>query len=259
METAVFPWRIAHRGARREAPDNTAAAFTKAMTYPIDGIEFDVQMSADGCPILYHDRTLWRLARRRERVSRLKLRDLQHLDWGAWFGPEHAGEQLLTLQDALRLLAPCPRLLVEIKSNPRDRQTGHVRRLTRTVVSTMKRAEHGFRKDRIYVLSFDPEVLAQARTLAPEFRYVLNSSDAVPPAYLPASLTRHFWAVDIRIGKLSDDWARWAQSLGLHLMTYTCNTRPQVRKALSMGVHAIISDRPGWLADCLSTQAGSGS
>lgn len=259
MDRAVMPWRIAHRGARREAPDNTAAALTKAMAYPVDGIEFDVQMSADGHPVLYHDRTLWRLAHRRERVSKLGLRELQRLDWGAWFGPEHAGEPLLRLQDALRLLDPCPRLLVEIKSNPRDRQSGHVRRLTQTAVSIMQRSQDRFQKNRIFVLSFDPEVLEQASTLAPEFRYVLNSSDEAPPVHLPTSLTRHLWAVDIQIGKLSDAWARWAQSLGIYLMTYTCNTQLQVKKALSMGVRAIISDRPGWLADCLSTQAVNGS
>ena len=42
------PWIIAHRGARNEAPENTGSALRRAAEYPIDGVEFDVQMSSDG-------------------------------------------------------------------------------------------------------------------------------------------------------------------------------------------------------------------
>jgi glycerophosphoryl diester phosphodiesterase len=65
-------------------------------------------------------------------------------------------------------------------------------------------------------------------------------------------LLRSLWAVDIHIGKLAANWAQWAADRALHLMTYTCNTTPQIQKALALGVDAIISDRPGWLADYLA-------
>lgn len=50
-----LPWAIAHRGNSAEAPENTAAAFDAALEAPIDGIELDVQMSADGVPVIHHD------------------------------------------------------------------------------------------------------------------------------------------------------------------------------------------------------------
>ena len=54
----------AHRGANREAGENTRTAFARALAYPIDGIETDVQLSSDGVPVLFvHgfplDRTIW--------------------------------------------------------------------------------------------------------------------------------------------------------------------------------------------------------
>lgn len=254
MKKETIPWRIAHRGARREAPDNTRPALKKALTYPIDGIEFDVQMSADGRPVLYHDRTIWRLDRRRKRISDLAFSELETLDWGVWFSPAFSGEPPLTLAGALEVLHSCPRLLIELKSNPRDRRSGHLRRLTETVVSTLTRRRYRPLRDRILILSFDPDLLAQAHELAPQFRYVLNSSDGGPSCLkdLPDMLIRNLWAVDIHIGKLTAEWAHWAAGQALRLMTYTCNNTPQVQKALTLGVDAIISDRPLWLADHLA-------
>ncbi len=254
MKKTTVPLRIAHRGARREAPDNTAPALIKALACPIDGIEFDLQMSADGRPVLYHDRTIWRLDHRRKRISDLAFSKLETLDWGGWFSPAFSGEPPLTLAGALDLLHTCPRLLIELKSNLRDRRSGHVRRLTETVVSILKQKQYRPLQDRILILSFDPDVLVQAHDLAPEFRYVLNSSaeGLSDLRDLPDSLLSNLWAVDIHIGKLTAGWAHWAADRALHLMTYTCNNTPQIKKALALGVDAIISDRPFWLADTLA-------
>ena len=45
----------AHRGARKEAAENTRSAFDKALVYAIDGIETDIQLSRDGVTVLWHD------------------------------------------------------------------------------------------------------------------------------------------------------------------------------------------------------------
>ena len=46
---------IAHRGASGLAPENTMAAFRKAIEVGADGIELDVQLSKDGKVVVYHD------------------------------------------------------------------------------------------------------------------------------------------------------------------------------------------------------------
>jgi glycerophosphoryl diester phosphodiesterase len=52
------PFIIAHRGARSIAPENTIAAFQKAINLGADGIECDVHMSSDSVPVVIHDETV---------------------------------------------------------------------------------------------------------------------------------------------------------------------------------------------------------
>jgi glycerophosphoryl diester phosphodiesterase len=47
---------LGHRGYHRDVPENTLAAFERAVAIGLDGIETDVQVSADGVAILFHDR-----------------------------------------------------------------------------------------------------------------------------------------------------------------------------------------------------------
>jgi glycerophosphoryl diester phosphodiesterase len=241
------PWIIAHRGARKEAPDNTRSAFKRALSYPIDGIELDVQMSADGMPILYHDRTLSKVGLGRRRVAELTYTRLKQLDWGGWFHRDFAGEPLPTLDQTLSLLADRTRLLIEIKSQPKDRSNGHSTRLTHKVVQALNCQKHF--KAKPLILSFDPDVLFLAWKMAPQWRYVLNISEKEPKMLLelPSSATKHLWALDVNINKLSSKLKQWTRDRGLRLFTYTCNTPRHVRRAMDLEVDAVITDRPGWL------------
>ena len=49
---------FAHRGAREEAPENTLPAFERAGALGADGIELDVQLTADNQVVVFHDSTL---------------------------------------------------------------------------------------------------------------------------------------------------------------------------------------------------------
>ena len=53
---------MAHRGANRQAPENTLTAFRLALEAGCDGCECDVQLSHDGTLVVFHDETLQRLA-----------------------------------------------------------------------------------------------------------------------------------------------------------------------------------------------------
>ncbi len=92
---------IAHRGLRRSAPENTVAAFEAAAQLGVDGVEFDVQLTGDGVPVVLHDERVDRTTDGSGRVDALTAADLARLDAGGWFAERFRGEPLPTLRDVL--------------------------------------------------------------------------------------------------------------------------------------------------------------
>jgi glycerophosphoryl diester phosphodiesterase len=245
------PWLIAHRGAREQAPENTRTAFERALDYPIDGLELDVRMSADGTPVIFHDDSLRRVTGRRERIEDLTFAQLEGLDWGGWFHPDFSGEPLLTLEQTLALFGGRTRLLIEIKSSAAQQRSGHAGRLARRVLELLAGMPAHVPADHISILSFDPDVLRLVAHLAPQWRCVLNVPELNPLRVLdlPREDIDRLWAVDVRIGRLSAPLSEWARDRGLRVLTYTCNTPSQVEKALGLKVDGILTDRPGWIVN----------
>jgi glycerophosphoryl diester phosphodiesterase len=246
MKTNRLPWIIAHRGARDEAPENSLTALKQASNYDIDGVEFDVQMSSDGVPVLYHDWTLRKVGGGGKRISDMTRADLARIDWGNWYHPRFAGEPLTTLEDALTLLNRCPNMCIEIKSSPADQVSGQTAALTDEVLRHIHQPVIEPYKDHILILSFDPAVLIRADRANAGLRFVLN----LPESTLTRTITttQHLWGVGVNISKLSASLAQWVRRRNLRLLTYTCNGPRQVKKALQLDADAIITDRPGWLS-----------
>ncbi|MGB3203928.1 MAG: glycerophosphodiester phosphodiesterase family protein [Crinalium sp.] len=92
---------IAHRGYSAIAPENTMAAFYAAIEHQADSIEFDVQLSADGVPVIIHDATLDRTTNGTGKVIETTLEQLKNFDAGAWFNPVFAHEKIPTFQEVL--------------------------------------------------------------------------------------------------------------------------------------------------------------
>ena len=94
-------WVVGHRGASGYAPENTLAAFRRAVELGATFIETDLQLSRDARFIAIHDATLDRTTTARGPVQALTLAELRELDAGSWFGPAFAGERIPTLEEIL--------------------------------------------------------------------------------------------------------------------------------------------------------------
>src|SRR6266702_780459 len=92
---------IAHRGASGNAPENTLAAFRKAVALGATFIETDLQLSRDARFVAIHDATVNRTTNGQGAVHDMTLADLRRLDAGSWFGSEFAGERIPTLEEIL--------------------------------------------------------------------------------------------------------------------------------------------------------------
>lgn len=100
---------VAHRGYSSEAPENTLPAFILAAEKGYDTVECDIQWTKDMVPVLLHDNTINRTARRQNgwgflfprKCSNYKYSDLQKLDFGLWKGKEYKGTKIPSFYDAL--------------------------------------------------------------------------------------------------------------------------------------------------------------
>ena len=110
----------AHRGANREAGENTRTAFTRALAYPIDGIETDVQLSSDGVPVLWHDTFLGKLGMPARRVEDCAFGELQEMDFALHFGRGQPPEGIMALEDFVADFRPRCHLLLEIKGGDHE-------------------------------------------------------------------------------------------------------------------------------------------
>jgi len=169
--------RVAHRGYSAVAPENTLPAFAAAVLGGATLVEFDVRSTADGVPVVIHDRRVDRTTTGSGHVWDRTLAELAALDAGSWFSPAYAGARVPTLSATLDLLAPSAAgLLLEIKPPATLAEVTEIIELVRKYDLL----------DRAVVQSFDPEVVRLVRSVAPEVRRGLLrlrfEADTVPLA-----------------------------------------------------------------------------
>jgi glycerophosphoryl diester phosphodiesterase len=109
------PYVLAHRGASAYAPENTVAAFERAIALRADGIETDVRASRDGVLVLVHDERVDRTTDGEGKVDRLSFEELQRLDAGRPFNPRFAGERIPTVEAFLDRYGRRVPLCLEVK------------------------------------------------------------------------------------------------------------------------------------------------
>lgn len=151
------PLVLGHRGASARAPENTLGAFSAAMVDGGDGVELDVQLTADAVPVVLHDDTLDRTTNLRGSPIRHEARELDEADAGSWFGG-WGKEKVPRLAEVLANMPAGAVVNVELKG-PTPRVLG----LERRVVDVL-RAHPAVE---VLVSSFHPAQLLEVRALAP--------------------------------------------------------------------------------------------
>jgi glycerophosphoryl diester phosphodiesterase len=104
---------VAHRGASALAPENTMAAFFKALELGVDVIETDVRLTRDHQFVLSHDDNLLRLAGKPRRIDEIDLAELQAIAVGT--DSLHGDQTIPGLVDLFRVIRGRVRVLLDLK------------------------------------------------------------------------------------------------------------------------------------------------
>ena len=180
----MHPWiRIAHRGASGSAPENTLAAFEKAIEIGVDAVELDLHGTADGEVVVIHDTSLDRTTNHCGRVNQTTLETIKRADAGGWFAPEFVGEPVPTLVEALECIAKQTIAVLEIKDP-----------LIAEAVVAIIRETHT--RDLTVIISFHTAVLQTVRSLEPR----------IPTGWLIGDHNNHASPVQLcqQLGKLGE-------------------------------------------------------
>ncbi len=149
---------IAHRGASGHAPENTLAAFRKAVAQGATFIETDLQLSRDVRLVAIHDATVNRTTNGQGSVQDMTLADLRRLDAGSWFGSEFTGERIPTLEEILEF-SKRNDVVFYLEIKPGGSRGGE-----HALVGALRESGE---IPRVVVISFDPEIVLNLRKIEP--------------------------------------------------------------------------------------------
>jgi glycerophosphoryl diester phosphodiesterase len=233
---------VAHRGDSRNAPENTLAAIERAIEEGANFVEIDVQQTADGVVVVFHDTDFRRVTGLEQNIWDLTYDQIRELDAGSWHSSEYAGERIPTLADAIKLAKRRVPLVIEIK------RTEHDQRLVESVVRTIDEKKFG---SQCIVASLSRGVLNEVAGLAPHLDrgylvyQTLGDVRQIEADYLMVEAAQ---ATPLAI--LS------AHDAGKQIFAWTVNDARRMSVMIDRGVDGIMTDDPGLLAAVLEQRAG---
>lgn len=269
---------LGHRGARAEILENSELgfAFAKNLTLQgkkLDGVEFDVQITADGEFVVVHDETLGRLVNNQSWIADKKLSELHSvlqsdfLRYQADFNQDFIGQKILCLSDLLPYLQSYRHIELEIKTHAKTNPQRLVKNLLRLLLGNNN--AKNWQALPITLTSFDTEVLYQLQnqqsilpfeqrfatgllleptaTLASQIAFFpLPNKDGEKLMYHVFNQAKALSCVQVGVyfALITPSLVEIANRFGLKVTAWTVNDVDTAQKLVNMGVDCVITDFP---------------
>lgn len=236
------PYAVAHRGGAGLAPENTFEAFERSVALGVRYLETDVQLTADGVLVAFHDERLDRVTDLRGRVDRHPWSVLRT-------AAVRGGGAVMTLTELLEAF-PQQRFAVDLKTG------AGIGPLARVLVETGS-------VERVCVAGAWDGWLAHLRdACGPGLRTALGwrslatlvgcaRSGLRPPVSVA---TGDFVHVPVSLGRVplvADRLVAMAADLGVRVLVWTVDEPALMHRLLDLGVDGVITDRPDLLREVL--------
>ena len=234
MSTKPLVW--AQRGASGYAPENTLAAFQKAVDLGADGVELDIQLTKDDQIVVIHDETIDRTSDGKGWVKDYTLEELRAFNYNRT-KPEYKHADIPTMREVFELLKPTGLFInIEIK-------TGVVfyEKIEEKILALTK--EMGM-EDRVCYSSFNHYTVTRIHELKPDAEVGFLYADG--PIDMPSYGVKHgVNALHPALYNLQyDGFVKECKEKGLKLNVWTVNERPYMEMCCQYGVDAIITNYP---------------
>jgi glycerophosphoryl diester phosphodiesterase len=231
---------IAHRGNSSAAPENTLPAFASAVQLKADLVELDYHHTADGVPLVIHDKDLDRTTNaiklwggKKLLVQDYKLAELQKLEAGAWFNARFARTKLPTLEEALEVIQAGSTTLIEHKSGD-----------AKTCIELLKRKEL---LDQVVVQSFDWKFVAECRALDQHVALAALGNKELTTEKLDAIAKTGARVVGWDQKEIGPAQIELIHARGWKAWVYTVDDPARAKELIAAGIDGLITNVPAAL------------
>jgi glycerophosphoryl diester phosphodiesterase len=253
--TGSKPLIIAHRGASALAPENTLASFKQAIEDGAEGIEFDIQLSKDLVPMVFHDEDLKRIAESDKLVTELDSNELRKIDVGSWFNklyPEKAlesftNERISTLSETLKYLKDFKGLIyIELKG---ERVTD-IEGFSKAVCDVIKNSSL---LPQIIVKSFNLDILPLIKKYCPDVRTAALFSPTVmillrkEKRLISIATELETDGLSLHFSLATKKLMRKAKRRDLKVAIWTADNPRWVKRGVKLEIDHIITNNPALL------------
>ncbi|MFT6986295.1 MAG: glycerophosphoryl diester phosphodiesterase [Psychromonas sp.] len=228
----------AHRGGASLAPENTLAGIHKAAELDLSWIEIDTQLSADGVPVIIHDKTVDRCSNGNGAVADLHWSELQQLDAGSWFDQAFADEKFPSLSQVLTICQP---LTIQINLELKIHNGDDINKLCEQVTRVIEQS--GFPHQRLLISSFNHQAMQQIKQQLPDIRRG-QLWETISDDWQEQLQAIDAYSAHCHYRFLTKQQANQVKQAGYQLICYTANNPDEVREHWHWGVDLMITDTP---------------
>ena len=236
-------WIIAHRGASAYAPENSLAAFKLAWEMGADGIEGDFRLTADGQVVCMHDATTERLADINLPIETTNYAQLRTINIAHAFDANGPPAHIPLLSEVIATVPSGKQLFIELKSGPQ---------IVPPLIEVLQTSK--LSKDQIILFSFDTEVLRAIQALDTPYRtgliidFAIGLMGKLTPTLDDSLRTaEQLGCAGLHIGahsRLPKNIGEQTRAHGLHLHTWTVDSRKLSQTMQAIGVQSITTNKP---------------
>ena len=239
-----------HRGFPEVAPELTLAGFEAALDAGADGIELDVRLCSTGEVVVIHDATLGRTTDGHGFVRKKSLQELKQYDAGSYYHPRFAGQRIPTLAEVFELVDQRGLVNVEIKGRGYPKEE-----IERKVLETIYR--FGV-EDRTIISSFNPLILRRVARLDPQMPtgYLIDHNFSIARSEQVLARLSGAQALHLHSALLRRSLVQRVRDKGFHVVVWDVDTAEEMRRAIDLGIDAVITDRPS-LMKRLATESAA--
>lgn len=219
---------IAHRGYMGEGVENTISGLIGVANAGADLIELDIQQTADGEFVVFHDRTLRRLTGKTSAVANMTLSELTAVTVHA----NGFSDKITSLDNFIEMAQALDiALLIELKIHGKETEDVLLRLVEKLRTYKML--------DAYYVQSSSPEMMSQLKNIAPNLRvgivYALNIGSIVD---------KKVDFIALEESSVSDHLIEELQQQDIDLFVWTLNKERSLQEFIGKNVAGVITDHP---------------